>query len=74
MSILIDKIYRTNLKFEFKFEYLLGILYTFGYLHLSYFVFAWVYFAILLAEYKFMTRGARNFMEESENQKVVGTH
>ena len=56
VPILIDKIYETNLKFEFEFEYLFGILYIFGYLHLSYFVFAWAYSTILLAEYKFMTR------------------
>ena len=69
MPISIDKIYQTNLKFEFEFEYLFGILYIFGYLQLSYFVFAWVRFVIMLAEYEFMTRGARNFMEESETRK-----
>ena len=38
------------------------------------FVFAWAYYAILLAEYRFMTYGAWNFMEESENQKAVEKH
>ena len=31
-----------------------------------FFVFAWTYFTILLIEYEFMIRGARNFMERSE--------
>ena len=30
--------------------------------------------AILLAEYEFMTHGAQNFMEESENKKAVRRH
>ena len=38
------------------------------------FVFAWAYYAILLAEYRFITYGAWNFMEESENQKDVEKH
>ena len=36
---LINKIYRTNLKFEFVLEYLLWILYISRYLHLNYFCF-----------------------------------
>ena len=38
------------------------------------FVFAWTHFAILLADYEFMTRGTWNFMEESETRKAVGRH
>ena len=38
------------------------------------FVFACAHFAILLAEYEFMTRGAWNFMEESEIRKAIGRH
>ena len=36
---LIGEIYETNLKFEFEFEYLFGILYISKYLHLGYFCF-----------------------------------
>ena len=39
--------------------------------HWAIFVFAWAHSANLLAEHKFMTRGARNFMEQSETRKVV---
>ena len=35
------------------------------------FVFAWTHSANMLTEYKFMTRGAPNFMEQSETQKAV---
>ena len=35
------------------------------------FVFAWTHSANMLAEYKFMTRGAQNFMEQSETRKAV---
>ena len=48
----------------------LGLL-LIGYPLVLFFVFAWARSANLLAEHKFMTRGARNFMEESETRKVV---
>ena len=66
---LIGEICWTNLKFElglnicFEFCTFLDI-----YIWVI-FVFAWVRFVIMLAEYEFMTRGARNFMEESETRK-----
>ena len=62
---LIGEIYEINLKFEFEFEYLFGILYISKYLHLGYFVFALAYFAILLTECRFMTHEAWNFMKEN---------
>ena len=48
----------------------LGLL-LIGYPLVLFFVFAWARSTNLLAEHKFMTRGARNFMEESETRKVV---
>ena len=42
-----------------------------GYPLVLFFVFAWACSANLLAEHKFMTRGAWNFMEQSETQKAV---
>ena len=36
-----------------------------------FFVFAWARSANLLAEHEFMTREARNFMEQSETRKAV---
>ena len=36
------------------------------------FVFAWTHFVILLVKYEFMTSETQNFIEESENKKVVG--
>ena len=38
------------------------------------FVFAWIHSVNLLAEYKFMTRGVWNFMEESGNRKAIKRH
>ena len=35
------------------------------------FVFAWAHSANLLTEHKLMTRGVRNFMEQSETRKAV---
>ena len=35
------------------------------------FIFAKANSAILLVEYKFMTHGVWNFMEESENRKTI---
>ena len=35
------------------------------------FVFAWAHSANLLTEHKFMTRGVRNFMEQSETRKAI---
>ena len=32
------------------------------------FIFAWVHSIIMLVEYEFMTRGARNFIEENETR------
>ena len=43
------------------------------YIH-AIFVFAWTYYAILLAEYELMTRGAWNFMKESEIETTVRRH
>ena len=48
----------------------LGLLLT-GYPLVLFFVFAWTHSANMLAEYKFMIRGAQNFMEQSETRKAV---
>ena len=57
-------------------NYILFILFGLGlltsWLHIwTIFVFAWAHSANLLAEHKFMTRGAWNFMEQSKTRKAV---
>ena len=69
-SIFIGEIYCTNLKLEFELEYLFWILYIFFIFTFGLFLF----FAIILAEYGFMTREIWNFIEESETQKAIRKH
>ena len=69
--ILIDEIYRTNLKFGLGSNICFGLC-TFFYIYIgTIFDFSWAHFVILLAEYEFMTCGAWNFMEENETQKAI---